>query len=274
MAVSIRPTKTIKDCQAIEWLQAEIWGSVTDVTPAHMLLTIAKEGGVVLLALDGDSPVGFAYAFPALTDDGQIKLASHQAGVLPAYQNSGLGYNLKLAQREAALDRYLKLITWTFDPLQGRNARLNLRKLGAVCKTYIPNLYGDMSDELNQGLPSDRFRVDWWIASERVQQRIAGQFVEPDLPPDCLILNPAGVSKNNLVRPAETFELPAGEFCLVEIPTDLTILKTEAPNMALNWRLQTREIFEAAFNTGYTAIDLVCREGRNYYLLQKNWRQH
>ena len=97
------------------------------------------------------------------------------AGVHPAYRNRGLGYSLKLAQREHVLAQGIDLITWTFDPLETRNATLNFHKLGAVCNTYLPNLYGDMRDGLNAGLPSDRFQVDWWIASERVAQRLAGQ---------------------------------------------------------------------------------------------------
>ena len=193
-------------------------------------------------------------------------------GVLPAYQNSGLGYQIKLAQREAALAHNLDLMTWTFDPLQGLNARFNLRKLGVVCHTYFRNLYGDMRDGLNQGLPSDRFRVDWWLASARVVDRIEGRFVEPRLPlSSCPILNPATVLADDLLVPADTFaELGQSQY-LVEIPPNLNHLKTIAPDLAFQWRMQTREIFEAAFAAGYTAIDLVRCEGRNYYLLQKDW---
>lgn len=271
MTVVIRPPETIKDYRAIEWLQAEIWGSIEDATPAHILLTIAKEGGVVLLAVDDDRPVGFAFGFPALTADGGVKLASHQAGVLPAYQNSGLGYSLKLAQRETAQAKGFELITWTFDPLQGRNARLNLRKLGAVCNTYLPNLYGDMADELNQGLPSDRFRVDWWLASGHVITRLAGAITEPDSVWAEPVLNPATAS-DDLPVPAKLITPPTTEVCLVEIPADINVLKARAPDLALEWRMQTRQIFTVAFELGYTATDLLRREGRNYYLLEKNWR--
>ena len=277
MTISIRPAQTVAEFRALEWLQSQIWGPV-DVAPVHILLTIAKEGGVVLIAFDGEEPVGFAYGFIGLAGDKvdaqgrRIKLASHQAGVLPNYQDRGLGYELKLAQREATLARHIDHITWTFDPLQGRNARFNLRKLGAVCHTYLPNLYGEMTDELNQGLPSDRFRVDWWLTTEHVTDRLAGRFVEPYLSPDCPVLNPAAVLESNLPVPPDTFDLPVGDLCLVEIPADLSTLKQEVPDLALKWRLQTRDIFESAFATGYTAVDLLRREGRNYYLLQKDWQ--
>jgi predicted GNAT superfamily acetyltransferase len=267
MAISIRPSATIKDYEMIEWLQAEIWGSL-GIAPVHLLLTIAKEGGVVLLAFDDERPIGFAYGFLGLTENNQLKLASHQAGVLPAYQDHGVGYKLKLAQREAALAQNIKLITWTFDPLQGRNAHFNLRKLGAVCKTYIQNLYGDMDDDLNRGLPSDRFRVDWQLTTDHVIRRLSQQFIEPDLA-GVPILNPAALSAQGLLSPADHFDLPTERYSLVEIPADLIRLKVEAPDLALIWRLQTRQIFETAFSLGYTATDLLRRAGRNYYLLQK-----
>ncbi len=272
MTITIRPPSTIKECEAIEWLQSKIWGEL-GVVPGHFLLTIAKEGGVVLLALDDQKPVGFSYAFLGLTEKNRLKLASHQAGVLPAYQDSGLGYQIKLAQREASLEKNINYITWTFDPLQGRNARFNLRKLGAVSNTYFPNLYGEMPDSLNKGLPSDRFRVDWWLTTEHVMQRISGHFTEATLPPCCPILNPAVPSDKGVFVPADKFELPSTEVCLVEIPADLSALKTKAPQEARRWSLQTRQIFETAFKQGYTAIDLLRQAGHNYYLLQKNWQQ-
>jgi predicted GNAT superfamily acetyltransferase len=272
MTIFIHSVTTIEACRIIERLQAEIWGADDiEVTPDHVLLTLAKEGSIVLLAMDRDeNPIGFAFGFLGFAADNRLKFASHIVGVLPAYQNRGIGYQLKLAQREAALARNLDLITWTFDPLQGRNARLNLRKLGAVCDTYLRNLYGDMRDGLNQGLSSDRFQVDWWIATDHVADRIAGRFVEQSLPlSECPILNSATTLDNGLLAPAETFDYPEQPSCLVEIPADVNCLKSEAPDLALKWRWQTRKIFEMAFATGYTAIDLLRREGRNYYLLQK-----
>ncbi|GAB4432309.1 MAG: hypothetical protein Kow0031_13690 [Anaerolineae bacterium] len=255
-------------------LEAEIWGSLEDAVPAHMLLTIAKEGGVVLVMLDGGVPVGFAFGFPALTADGQVKLASHQAGVLPQYRAQGWGLRLKLAQREAALARGFRLMTWTFDPLQGLNARLNLHKLGAVCRTYIPNLYGDMTDILNQGLPSDRFKVDWWLDSDHVAQRVAGNFADAaDLLQAAPLLNPSRPGPDGLRLPpdgvAPAVTAPA---CRVEIPDSLEQLKLARPAAALDWRLQTRQLFTHLFAAGYTVIDLLrSPDRRSFYLLQNNW---
>lgn len=270
MTISIRVVTTIEECQILERLQTEIWGCADVEAGSHLMLIIAKEGGIVLLAVDeADQPVGFAYGIFALTQDNRLKLASHQTGVLPAYQSSGLGYRLKLAQREAALARRLDLITWTFDPLQSRNAYLNLHKLGAVCHTYLRHLYGDMPDALNRGLPSDRFQVDWWIASSHVRRRLAHPEPAPPLS-ESPIVNPTSL-KNGFLVPPETFNLPDAPFYRVEVPPDLPALKAGDPELALAWRLHTRQLFEACFAGGYTAVDLWRGEGCNYYLLQKDW---
>lgn len=273
MTITITPVSTIDECRHIERLQADIWQSTDlEVAPDHLIFTIAKEGGQVLLArTESGQPVGFAYGFLGRTAEGRLKLASHQVGVLAAYQDQGLGYHLKLAQREAALAAGLELITWTYDPLQSRNARLNLHKLGAVTHSYFPELYGTMRDELNQGLPSDRFRVDWWIASGWVADRLAGRNqLQQAL--DYPLLNPAAVKADGLLAPPEFFAPPEGRFCLVEFPAGINQLKESAPNLARQWRLHTRQIFQTAFAAGYSVIDLLRHEGRCYYLLQKDYR--
>ena len=174
MSITIRPIETHAEYHALEQLQRDVWTLPdVEVVPLHVLLTAAKNGGLLLGAFDGERLVGFVFGFPGLTPEGRLKHCSHMAGVHPDYRDRGLGYSLKLAQREHVLAQGIDLITWTFDPLETRNASLNFHKLGAVCNTYIPNLYGEMRDGLNAGLPSDRFQVDWWIASERVAQRLA-----------------------------------------------------------------------------------------------------
>lgn len=274
MPIEIRAAQTIEDCHHIKQLQRQIWGVDDDEVPLHLLLTLAKEGGVVLLALAQSQPIGFAFGFPALAKKGQLKIASHQAGVLPGWQDQGLGYKIKLAQRDATLELGIKLMTWTFDPLQSRNARFNLRKLGVVGNVYTPNLYGEMTDTLNQGLPSDRFTVDWWLESPHVLSRLAGQAVEPDaVVSGWPVLNRVISQPDDLPAPPADFDPPHGTHCLVEIPVNLDALKSNHPDLALTWRLQTRQIFQTAFENGYTATDFLRSQGRNYYLLQKDWKE-
>lgn len=275
MTITIHTVTTIEECRVIEQLEIEIWDTTElDATPASLLAILAKEGGIVLLALDGTEPAGFSYSLPGLTKDNRLKLVSHQTGVRSPYQNSGLGYQLKLAQREVALARQFDLVTWTFDPLQGRNAYLNLHKLGAVCNTYLRHLYGDMPDALNRGLPSDRFRVDWWIASSHVAHRLAGQ--SPTLTPagsPYPIINPAPLLPNDFLAAPSAFDPPASPCCWLQVPLDFPLLKAGAPELALQWRLHTRDLFESYFNAGYTAVDFCRGDDRNFYLLQKDWQQ-
>jgi predicted GNAT superfamily acetyltransferase len=275
MTITIHTVTTIEECRIIEQLEIEIWGTIElDVTPASLLAILSKEGGIVLLALDGTEAVGFSYSLPGLTKDNRLKLVSHQTGVRSAYQNSGVGYQLKLAQREAALVRQFDLVTWTFDPLQGRNAYLNLYKLGGVCRTYLRHLYGDMPDALNRGLPSDRFRVDWWIASPHVTRRLAGQSPSP-MPANSPypLINPAPVLSHGFLAAPSTFDPPASSCCWLQVPPDFPLLKASAPELALQWRLHTRALFETYFNAGYTAVDFCRGDDRKFYLLQKDWQQ-
>src|SRR5512141_546470 len=160
---TIRPLITLEDFHAAEEVQRAAWGSADiDIAPLHVMLTIAKNGGVVLGAFAQDQLIGFVYGFVGTTDraDAHLKHTSHQMGVLPEWQSRGVGYALKVAQREAVRQQGLRLITWTYDPLESKNARLNIAKLGAVCNTYIRNYYGELRDELNLGLATDRFQVD------------------------------------------------------------------------------------------------------------------
>lgn len=145
--------------EELESLQRRAWGCLDlEVVPAHTLQALAHHGGC-LLALREDGPVlGFVLGFVA----GDY-LYSHLAAVLPEHQGRGLATRLKLAQKDWARERGLKRVVWTFDPLQVANARLNIAKLGARAHRYKVNLYGELHDDLNRGLETDRLEVDWWI---------------------------------------------------------------------------------------------------------------
>ncbi|HSN73476.1 MAG TPA: GNAT family N-acetyltransferase, partial [Anaerolineae bacterium] len=171
--ITIHPLTTHDEIHAVEQLQRDAWGVPDlEIVPLHMLITPPRNGGLLLGAYDGERLVGFVFGFLGLTADGRLKHCSHMAGVHPDYRDQGVGYQLKLAQRGHVLAQGIDLITWTFDPLETRNAGLNFHKLGAVCNTYLRNLYGEMHDVLNAGLPSDRFQVDWWVGSQRVAERL------------------------------------------------------------------------------------------------------
>lgn len=275
-AHDIKILESPEDMTRVEDLQRAVWhGSETDVVPAHMLITAAHNGGVVLGALANDQLVGFVFGFPGLefTPDGpRPKHCSHMMGVHPDFRNSGIGFALKRAQWQMVRHQGLDHITWTYDPLLSRNAYLNVTKLGAVCNTYRRSEYGEMRDGLNAGLPSDRFQMDWWINTRRVERRLGKRarrplkldhFSQADLQPLYSVQAHAG----GLSRPPEHVSPPDGKLALTEIPSDFEALKTADFSLARDWRFFTREVFETAFAGGYIVTDFIFDQGRSFYVL-------
>lgn len=158
MNITFRKLAEKTDLEKLEELESAVW-SESSVVPSHMTLTLAKFGGLFLGAFDGDRMIGFLYSFPGYTDQ-ELHLCSHMLGFLPEYRKQGLGVQMKWMQRSEALAEGYRRITWTYDPLETVNAYLNLVKLGGVVHRYIPNCYGELADDMNRGLPTDRF---YWI---------------------------------------------------------------------------------------------------------------
>jgi predicted GNAT superfamily acetyltransferase len=287
--VEIRPITTLDDMRAAEAVQRETWQTSDDeLMSAHTLHALVCNGAVLLGAYDGARLVGLVLGTLA-TREGppyaarpaaeRLKMYSVMAGILPAYQNQGLGRRLKLAQREAALKLGLELITWTFDPLESRNGRLNIHTLGATCVTYRRHFHGDMGG-INAGLPTDRLDVDWWIASERVARRLRGaerplaltSLMERGIP----VVNPAAFDERNLPIPTlDPVPLPRGDqpYCLVEIPARFQDIKTADFALAHAWRLNIREALESLFAANFIITEFFHKQmdngrSRSYYLLQ------
>ncbi|MCB0005160.1 MAG: hypothetical protein KDE04_01865 [Anaerolineales bacterium] len=271
MNIEIRDITEIADVKAVEQLQMDVWGGDPGmIVPDHLLVTIQKNGGLLLGAFDESGEVvGFVLGFLGLTKEGALKHCSHMAGVHPKVRDANLGYRLKLAQREAVLAQGYDHITWTFDPLESRNANLNFRKLGAVCHTYYRNVYGEMSDEVNAGMPSDRFEVDWWLKDEPVLARLEERWQ----PPQFAELEDAGVQvinpsiRGDLPRPTDRPHKPAGRRYLIEIPRHIHQIKRWDMALAHAWRLQNRALLEEAFANGYQVTDFIHDQGHSYYLL-------
>lgn len=266
------------EMHALEDLQRQIWsGTDDDAVPAHILLAIAHNGGLVLGGYRAGELLGFACSFPGLDQVGearQLKHVSHILGVLPQAQGQGLGFALKQAQRSLVMQQGIPLITWTYDPLLSRNAYLNIHRLGAVCRTYFRDYYGVMHDDLNRGLPSDRFQVEWWLDTERAEacSRAAPSATER-LPQ---VVNPAFAGGQGWLEPADD---PGGsdlaalpQEAAVEIPVDFLALKAADPELALAWRLHTRLWFETLFSQGFMVVDYTVQPGspgRGYYCLSR-----
>ena len=263
---TIRLLESPEDMTAAEELQRIVWpGSETDVIPAHLLITAIHNGGIVLGAFLEDSMVGLLFGFPGLNmlpDGPHPKHCSHMLGVHPAWRDSGLGFALKRAQWQMVRHQGLDHITWTYDPLLSRNAYLNVAKLGAICNSYRRSEYGDMRDGLNAGLPSDRFQVDWWLSTARVERRLSkqsrgalklDQFAKAELQP----LYTLHTGADGLPYPPDHFSPISTALLLVEIPPDFMALKAKDFALARDWRFFTREVFETIFAEGYLITDFI-----------------
>lgn len=168
VSIELRRCYGIEEFRACVALQKEVWNFTdAELVPLRMFVVADKVGGQVMGAFEGSVMVGFALSVPG-TRTGHIYLHSHMLAVRKEYRNSGLGRRLKLLQREDALARGIELIEWTYDPLEIKNAYLNIEKLGAITRRYNINQYGITSSPLQGGLPSDRLIAEWWLRSTRV----------------------------------------------------------------------------------------------------------
>lgn len=264
--IDIREPKGIEACNALENLQIEIWQTRAGVVPGEIFFIAIKNGGIVLaaydLAKDPQRPVGFVFSILGQTKDKRLRQHSHQAGVLSDYRDQNLGYKLKVAQRDVALKQGIDWMIWTCDPLESRNAHFNFRKLGAVCNTYDEHLYGDM-DGINEGLPSDRFQVDWFLDSKRVVQRLQGE----GLPNFSEYQTSSLLIEARQNKPVGKVEL-SEKRVLLEIPSNVRAIKEQDRALALEWRLYLRAFFQKAFAAGYQVMDFVFEQGRGFYVLE------
>jgi predicted GNAT superfamily acetyltransferase len=283
--IVIHSLETLAEMQAAVDLQRQVWGNDDlNIVPLHMLTTVVHNGGVLLGAWDGQALVGFVFGFLGTDEENPRRIAaanlkhcSHMLGVIPEYRDRGIGYQLKVAQRDFVMQQGVRLITWTYDPLESRNAYLNIARLGGICRTYMREVYGEMNDALNAGLPSDRFQVEWWVTSQRVKQRVAGdrrrlsleQFTAAGAP----VLNPTRLNETGSPEMVGRPQEPDGVFALVEVPINFQALKAIDPGLARAWKLQIRAMFEAAFEDGYIVTDFLhgAMEGREraFYLLSQ-----
>jgi predicted GNAT superfamily acetyltransferase len=235
--ITIRPCTALAEFDQITDLELRIWGGVErEVTPSHITLIAAKTGGQVLGAFAGEEMIGFSLAFVARRSE-LTYLHSHETGVLPEYQNCGVGRQLKWAQRTDALARGFTLMEWTFDPFALRNAWFNVMKLGAVMRRYLPNVYGITTSALHGGLPTDRLVAEWWLDSPRVQSVARG----------------------------ETLSLPDNPERIV-VPKELAALGREN---ALAAQAKIRDEFERLFASGYAVVALEVSGTEAIYCLKR-----
>ena len=272
--IRIRLARTRSDFEACIPLQRAVWGIADlEITSAIQLIATVHAGGFVHLAETADGKiVGFAYAFPALRG-GIPHLHSDMLAVLPDLQGRGLGARLKWAQRDEALARGVGLISWTYDPMQARNANLNLRRLGGQAPQFVADFYGRTSSALHHGLPTDRLLVRWELKSKRVQDcAAAGEPALTMAAPSHPRINDVKWQAGWPVSSEPRIDLTEAEL-LLEIPPDWDVLCQAAPVVAQDWHGKVRRALQAYLGRGYVAADFVPSEERGrrrpLYLLRK-----
>lgn len=274
--ILIRALKTPDDMAAAEALQQEVWGSPDrEVVPVVELISAATAGGCVAGAFEGEAMVGFVYGIWGLRD-ARFYHYSRMLAVTKRLRGRGLGLRLKLHQREHTLGRGVNLMRWTYDPLEGPNAALNVGKLGVVADEYIENYYGFKHDALNRGMPTDRFFVKWFLDDPGTIDRIEGR---RPVPPVGVLLETgaplldAVAREDGFLEPAVRPLAETATGLRMEIPPDIQAVKASDLDLALRWRLAVREASHAAFDAGFRVEDFRSAEHegrrRSVYLLRK-----
>jgi predicted GNAT superfamily acetyltransferase len=267
----IRELHAIDEFRQVVELEHAIWGYTdsADTVTVPVFIITTHRGGILLGAYDETQRmVGFAFSIVGMKD-GQPMQWSHMTGVLPDHRG-GLGYRLKLAQRERALAQGYGLIEWTFDPLQAMNAHLNCSKLGAVAEAYAEDFYGPSTSALHRGTPTDRLIASWHIREPHVVRRLDGGPLRARSAhgAEAPIANPTVVAGR--WRATASVDLAIDSRRLwIEIPTGFTDIQQQAPDLALEWRMRVREMFLAYFAQGYRVVDFALSRELGYgrYLL-------
>ncbi len=266
--IDIRALKTFDEIDEVVALQRGEWDDPTTVIYPHMLLSLIRNGGLLLGAVKNDRVVGFVLGYlgtdiqdsdrPAMAN---LKMVSQRMTVLPEYRGSGLGYALKLAQRDYAIKQGIRLITWTFDPLNSRNAHLNIRKLGSVVQAYQKNYYGVKTSPLVSLDQSDRLIAEWRVTMPRVEQRLSGKRpplgIEQYLSANTVIVNPSVIGANGLPEPGNLPNPAYGMLALAEIPANFDEIVRRDEGLARAWRAHSREVLMQAFGANYIITDFL-----------------
>jgi predicted GNAT superfamily acetyltransferase len=250
----------VEEFQACLEIQKRVWGGEDiEAVPLPIFVVMAKTGGQVLGAFMGQRMVGFTLALPAFRE-GKPFLHSHMTAVVPEFQNRGIGRQLKLTQRQDALERGIDLVEWTFDPLELRNAYFNLMQLGAIVRRFLPNCYGVTTSPLHAGLPTDRLLAEWWLRSERVEARLR---------PPSGWARYGGQARHGWITPGSG-QAPTRSYEVVGIavPANISELKKSSRSRAEELQTQVREQFQQWLGRGYVVTGIEFTPESGCYLLE------
>jgi chorismate synthase len=266
---TIRPFASIEEFKECILLQEEIWGEDFSERVAVAILKVSQRlGGIASGAFDAEGTlVGFVFGMTGV-QAGEIVHWSDMLAVRPEFENSGLGTHLKAYQREELLSRGITRMHWTFDPLEAKNAYLNLNKLGAVANEYVEDMYGRTESPLHRGIGTDRFVPTWTMDSARVLARLVGGRPGPE--PD----GDRGAEPTFSVRRESGLNLPGdpdleieADRLLVPIPASIQEIRDSSVEAALRWRTATRSVLTTYVDRGFEAREFYRRDGWGEYLL-------
>lgn len=269
VAIEIRDFEEPSDYEACAQLQIDVWGfSAADAVPPLHLIAMHHYGGILIGAFEDERMVGFVCGFSGW-DRGRAFHHSHMLAVVPGYRGSGLGEKLKWAQRDRVLEQGIELINWTFDPLQAVNANLNVNRLAAIVRKYRVNIYGESKSPLHGSLPTDRFESEWLVSSERVTKALEGELPHWPSWESLPRANTTEIAKRGFrISANAAFEIDE-DALLVEIPENINRIMAEDMELALDWRLKTRELFQSYFERGYAIKGFHRAEERALYRLER-----
>jgi predicted GNAT superfamily acetyltransferase len=265
----IRPFETLEDFKECVRFQEETWGDgFSERVPVAILKVSQRLGGIAAGAFDDDGTmVGFVFGMTGLQAEGVVHW-SDMLAVRPGLQDTGLGARLKAYQRDTLLAMGITRVRWTFDPLESKNAHLNLNKLGAVAGEYVQDMYGQTDSPLHRGIGTDRFVPTWTLDSERVTARLVEGRTGPEAGAD------EGATRVFQVKSEGDLELPGepdlsldGSRLLVPIPTSIQMIKDVSLDAAVRWRRVTRSALSTYAERGYEARELYRRPLGSEYLL-------
>jgi predicted GNAT superfamily acetyltransferase len=270
--ITIRRADTIADYRACQNAQRAAWGISEEgyLVPVATMVGANLYGGLVLGAfLATGEAVAMSFAFLGRVT-GRLCLYSQLTGVVPAYQSRGLGYEIKLRQRELAHAEGIERIAWAFDPLQSGNAHFNLARLAVTAGQYVENMYGLRTDALNAGVPTDRLIAEWETCASSDSgvptANAAATFprlIQTEQGRGESVAEPIGLDESTL----------GSQYLLLEIPNDIVNLRRDEPELAERWRAIVARAFTGAFAAGFRAVHFVrddrSGERRSFYVLER-----
>jgi len=263
-ALELRELCTIAEMTAAETIQTQVWGPEIIPTPKEMLIPVQHEGGLLAGAFTPQNQmVGLVFSFPTQDPAAQH---SQMLATLPEWRGEGIGARLKWFQRDWCLERGIRQVRWTVDPLRAANAQLNIHRLGATSSSYLLDYYGAMAG-IDAGTPTDRLLVVWDLNHERTKLRAANPLSDSGYP---------DVQAVNAVldgRPTSSRLEVTDRRILLCIPENFISLSKSDPVAAQIWRLQTRELFTHYFARGYTITGFTRVPGPAY-LLENGYSKH